>query len=358
MRPISMRPISLLLLLCSLGLPAQNRPTRSWKFAVSGDSRNCGDIVMPAIASGVRKNGAVFYWHLGDFRAIYRLDEDMSPPAELGLHNQPLQTLDYLKEAWPNFIAHQIAAFGALPVYLSIGNHETIPPMSREAWLVQFADWLETPRLSAQRLKDDPLDHKLHAYYHWVERNIDFISLDNTTPEQFDPDQMRWLHATLARDEASPQIRTIVVGMHEALPGSMSRMHSMSESPLGDKSGRETYEALWHARESAHKHVYVLASHSHYYMDHVFETNDWKDKALPGWIIGTAGAQRYKLPPEATPAQHSQTNVYGYLVATVDADGGVSFEFERLSLEDIRRVTGSAYPETLIRWCYENNKQQ
>ncbi len=126
--------------------------------------------------------------------------------------------------------------FGALPVYLLMGNHETIPPMTREAWLVQFADWLETPALRAQRLKDDPSDHKLHAYYHWMERNIDFISLDNATPEQFDPDQMKWLHAVLARDEASPQIRTIVVGMHEALPGSMSRMHSMSESPLATKA--------------------------------------------------------------------------------------------------------------------------
>ncbi len=70
----------LLVLLCSCSLAAQNRPSRAWKFAVSGDSRNCGDIVMPAIAAGVHKSGAVFYWHLGDFRAIYELDEDMSPP--------------------------------------------------------------------------------------------------------------------------------------------------------------------------------------------------------------------------------------------------------------------------------------
>jgi hypothetical protein len=42
-----------------------------FRFAVSGDSRNCGDIAMPAIAAGVRKDGAQFYWHLGDYRAIY-----------------------------------------------------------------------------------------------------------------------------------------------------------------------------------------------------------------------------------------------------------------------------------------------
>src|ERR1700733_8443876 len=345
----------MLLLRCSL--LAQNPPGRSWKFAVSGDSRNCGDIVMPSIAAGVHKSGAVFYWHLGDFRAIYELDEDMSPPAVLGLHNKPLETPAYLKQAWPDFIAHQIAPFGALPVYLLMGNHEAIPPMTREAWLVQFADWLETPALRAQRLKDDPSDHKLHAYYHWIERNIDFISLDNSTPDEFDPDQMTWLHAVLERDEASPEIRTIVAGMHEALPGSMSRLHSMSQSPLGNKSGREAYEALWHAHDSAHKRVYVLASHSHYYMDNIFETADWKDKVLPGWIIGTAGAVRYKLPVEATPAQHAETNVYGYMIATVTPDGAVSFEFQRLSLDDLRAINASAYPEPLMRWCYENNHQ-
>jgi hypothetical protein len=349
--------IAWLILFAYLPALAQNRPSASWKFAVSGDSRDCGDIVMPAIAVGVHKNGAVFYWHLGDFRAIYKLDEDMSPPAELGLHNKPLDTPAYLKEAWPDFITHQIVPFGTLPVYLVIGNHEPIPPMSRDAWLVQFADWLETPALRVQRLKDNPLDHKLHAYYHWLERNIDFIALDNATPEQFDPDQMKWLHDVLAHDEAAPRVRTIVVGMHEALPGSVSRIHSMNESPLSEESGREAYEALWHAHDSAHKRVYVLASHSHFYMDHIFETANWKDKVLPGWIVGTAGAPRYKLPAETTPAQNAETNVYGYMIATVGADGAVSFEFQRLSIDDLRAANGSAYPEALIRWCYENNKQ-
>jgi len=352
-----MRRTRFLVAFCSWLLAAQNRTAPTWKFAVSGDSRNCGDIVMPAIAAGVHKSGAAFYWHLGDFRAIYRLDEDMSPPADLGLHHLPLETAAYLREAWPDFIAHQIAPFGALPVFLLMGNHEAVAPMTREAWLVQFADWLETPALRAQRLKDDPSDHRLHAYFHWVERGVDFISLDNATPDQFDADQMKWLRGVLERDETSGEVRTIVVGMHEALPGSVSRMHSMSDSPLGDKSGREAYEALWQAHDSAHKHVYVLASHSHYYMDDIFDTADWKDKVLPGWIIGTAGAQRYKLPAETTPAQHAQTNVYGYMIATVKSDGAVSFDFERLSLRDLGVVNGSAYPEALIRWCYENNHQ-
>lgn len=352
-----MRYAAWLVLLAPVVMQAQKKAGRSWKFAVSGDSRNCGDIVMPAIARGARANGARFYWHLGDFRAIYEIDEDMSPPLSLGLHNKPLETLTYLQQAWPDFIAHQIVPFGSLPVFLAMGNHEAIPPMSREAWLVQFADWLETPTIRGQRLKDDPADHKLHAYYHWIERNIDFITLDNSTPDQFDPDQMKWLHQVIERDEASPRVRAIVVGMHEALPDSISRMHSMNESTRGTESGREAYEALWQAQESARKRVYVLASHSHFYMDHIFETPRWKDKVLPGWIVGTAGAIRYKLPPETTPAQHAQTEVYGYMLATVTPEGEVSFQFERLSLDDLRAVNGSAYPEALVRWCYEQNHQ-
>lgn len=351
-----MRRTAWLILFASLPAFAQSQQGRSWRFAVSGDSRNCGDIVMPAIARGVRNSGARFYWHLGDFRAIYEVDEDMSAPPALGLHNQQPALADYQKLAWPDFIEHQIVPFGALPVYLVMGNHEAVAPMTREAWLIQFADWLEAPRLREQRLKDNPQDHKLRSYYHWVYRNMDFIVLDNATTDQFDADQMKWLKDTLALDEKSSEIKTIVVGMHEALPGSKSSMHSMSESPMGDKSGREAYEALWHTHASAHKRMYVLASHSHFYMDHIFETADWQDRVLPGWIIGTAGALRYKLPPETTPAQHAETNVYGYMIATVSPAGAVSFEFRRLSLDDLR-AAGSAYPEALVRWCYENNHQ-
>jgi hypothetical protein len=65
-----MRKLSCLLLLFSGFAVAQDSSTPAFKFAVSGDSRNCGDVVMPAIAAGARKNSANFYWHLGDMRAI------------------------------------------------------------------------------------------------------------------------------------------------------------------------------------------------------------------------------------------------------------------------------------------------
>ncbi len=329
----------------------------AWKFAVSGDSRNCGDIVMPAIAAGVRDSGAEFYWHLGDFRAIYTFDEDMVPPASLGLPPRPLNIIGYETSAWPDFIAHQLSPFGDLPVYLGIGNHETIPPATRPAYLTQFADWLLTPTLRAQRLKDDPKDHKLSTYYHWVNRGVDFISLDNASTEQFDTAQLSWFHALLKRDEASPEIQTIVVGMHAALPGSVGYDHSMSDWAQGEKSGRDVYETLWHAQNTAHKRVYVLASHSHFYMEDVYRTDYWKDKVLPGWIAGTAGAVRYRLPAVVGKDRKAMTDVYGYMVGSVSGDGSVSFTFQQLKLEDLKRANQGQFPEPLVAWCYDHNKQ-
>jgi hypothetical protein len=343
-----------LLVAMSSTVAAQN--AASWKFAVSGDSRNCGDIVMPAIAQGVRQSRAEFYWHLGDFRAIYTFDEDMVPPAQLGLPARPMNIIQYETTAWPDFIAHQIAPFGDLPVFLSPGNHETIPPATRDAYLIQFADWLDAPVLRAQRLKDDPQDRKLRAYYHWIKGNVDFIALDNASADQFDAAQMNWILSTLDRDEKSDQIRTIVVGMHEALPGSVGESHSMSESAQGAKSGRQVYEALLHAQNSAHKHVYVLASHSHFFMEDVFRTDTWKDKVLPGWIVGTAGAVRYRLPLGVKSNSKALTDVYGFMVATVGSDGSISTSFQKLTLDDLLHANANV-PVPLVRWCYEQNKQ-
>ena len=327
-----------------------------WKFAISGDSRNCGDLVMPAIAAGARENHAEFYWHLGDFRAIYEFDEDMVPPESLHLKSDPINVITYLTTAWPDFIRHQMTPFGNLPVYLAIGNHETIPPSTRDAWLLQFADWLEKPNLIAQRLKDDPLDHKLHTYYHWLDRGIDFITLDNASADQFDVTQLAWLHRVISNDEASPDVKTILIGMHAALPGSVGRFHGMDDWPQGQQSGREVYEALLHAQNVAGKRVYIIASHSHFYMQDVYNTPDWNGKVIPGWIVGTAGAIRYKIPPQAQESNKASTNVYGYVVATVMSDSSIQFAFHKLSLSDLSQSAHDP-PEKLLRWCYEQNHQ-
>src|ERR1700722_2830844 len=158
-----------------------------WHFAVSGDSRNCGDVVMPAIAQRVEQDGAAFYWHLGDYRAIYDFDQDFKS-------RHPNSTvLQYESSSWPDFIEQQLVPFGDLPVYLGLGNHETISPKRRSEAVLQFADWLDTPELRSQRLRDDPKDHLVRFYYHWIRGPVDFINLDNASQDEFDDSQMDWL---------------------------------------------------------------------------------------------------------------------------------------------------------------------
>src|SRR5437870_12163671 len=71
-----------------------------WQFAFSGDSRNCGDIVMPAIAQDITKARAAFYWHLGDMRAIYDFDEDIMNRA--GAKRPSIN--DYENSVWQDMI--------------------------------------------------------------------------------------------------------------------------------------------------------------------------------------------------------------------------------------------------------------
>jgi hypothetical protein len=327
----------------------------SWSFAVSGDSRNCGDVVMPAIAAGAAKAGAAFYWHLGDFRAIYNFDEDIQHQPKY-LANPP-DIASYEELAWKDFIESQLLPFGTLPVYLGIGNHETIPPKTRGEYLLQFADWLETPRLRGQRLNDDPHDFQLKTYYHWIQGGVDFINLDNATPEQFDRAQITWFEKTLKAASLNPQVYSLIIGMHEALPESISKDHSMNQSPSGIESGRRVYEDLLKIQNEPQKHVYVLASHSHYFMDGIFNTDYWRTHGgvLPGWIIGTAGAQRYALPKESASARAAQTDVYGFLLGTVKSDGEIKFAFQRLDQSDIPAPVADRYARNFIHWCFADN---
>ena len=336
---------------------AQTPPAPVWKFVVSGDSRNCGDIVMPAVASAVLKSGASFYWHLGDFRAIYDFDEDMAPPASLQLDTPHLTIISYLTKAWPDFIEHQLRPFGQLEVFLGIGNHENIFPQTHEMYLKQFASYLNSSRLRTQREQDRDTGGP-RTYYHWVmNHSIDFINLDNATKNTFDPAQMQWIRARLAADRKSDSITTIVAGMHEALPGSQGASHSMCESPEGIASGREVYQLLLQLQQAG-KRVYVLASHSHFVMDGVYRSGYWKDQELPGWIVGTAGAVRYRLPPRISVGTIARTDVYGFLLATVMSDGSIQFYFKEISLDDLRAANAGKTPDSLVRWCYNENKDQ
>lgn len=330
----------------------------TWYFAVSGDSRNCGDIVMPAIAADATRHGVAFYWHLGDLRAIYGPDQDFVQ--ERRQQGEGTDLAEYEQDAWNDFITNQIKPWGDTPFYLGIGNHETVPPKSRAAFEKRFQQYLDRPDLREQRMQDNPAPAE-SSYYHWMHDGIDFIYLDNATANEFDPGQMRWVKGVLDHDRSNGDIHTVVVGMHKALPESISFNHSMNESPAGTESGRRVYQMLLDLHNTAHKTVYLLASHSHYFMDDIFNTAYWKANGgvLPGWIIGTAGAERYPLPPAAADAKAAKMNVYGYLLATVnpngEAPGTIRFKFEELGEKDIPREVVKRFDKSFVHECFVGN---
>ena len=347
------RNSSLVLLVVVLSIArAQNQQASgTWTFAVSGDSRNCGDIVMPAIAQSVLQEGASFYWHLGDYRAIYIFDEDY-------LRLNPGSAItDYQNNAWPDFIIHQLKPFATTPVFLVMGNHELIQPKTRNEAVAQFADWYNSPTIKQQRLADDPNDHLVKTYYHWIDRGVDFITVDNSDPDQFGENQMTWVRAELGRAAKNPEIRTIVIGMHAALPDGTSAGHSMNDSQQQQASGRQVYKALLDFRNTTHKNVYVMASHSHYVMNNIYATAcHAKDDILPGWIVGSAGAVRYRLPANVGEATIAKTDVYGYVLGTVAPDGTITFEFKPVEEKDVPKSVSEEFGAAQVRWCFTQNK--
>ncbi|MFN2599118.1 MAG: hypothetical protein ABR563_18255 [Pyrinomonadaceae bacterium] len=236
---------------------------KSWYFAVSGDSRDCGDVVMPKIAADIaarrRQTPAEFYLHLGDLRAMYRIDCDMlkrrSPQAECPARPATgLQTYDfneYLKFAWDDFIQNQIKPFAPTPFVLGIGNHELIN-RTRDDFMCRFRQWLTESPLEEQFKKD----HKRgfapaegNTYFHFVRNGADFIYLDNAGGDaDFPAEELAWLTRVLAEDAKDDHVKTIIAGMHAALPLSSERGHAMDQTCRGYCTGLQAYDLLWNAQ--------------------------------------------------------------------------------------------------------------
>lgn len=365
-----------LLLVCAvilLAIFAARAPQAAddlWRFAVSGDSRNCGDVVMPAIAKDVLDRHAKFYWHLGDFRLGAGIDEDMQQPA-----GGKMALDEYHQKAWDDFIAQQIDPFGSLPVRLGIGNHELYmhgptdddQNLSHAEFITKFSKWMGGSQT---------------AYYHWKFRHVDFLYMDNSTKHGFSKDQLGWLEEVLREDAPDPNVLTVVVGMHRALPNSLACGHSMNgDSPPatatdaqkkeiedtnreGTESGRQAYADLVRWKKETNKPVYVLASHSHFIaMEQVYDTPYWRDPShggtvLPGWIVGTAGAKRYLLPPELESRNEvlAKTYTYGYLLATVHPDGQIAFEYKELTEDDVPGDVALRYGKPFVDFCFLANR--
>ncbi|MGA7858006.1 MAG: metallophosphoesterase [Terracidiphilus sp.] len=336
--------------------PAQAVTAPLWTFAVSGDSRNCGDFVMPAIAAKVKAENDAFYWHLGDFRWMSQPDQDLlaMEPAGTELSKESYQSI-----AWDDFLAHQMTSFGSMPVFLGRGNHEDVPPMTREGYVTKFSSFLDRPEIAAQRISDGAAGAPIGPWYHWTQGWVDFITLDNSSHDEFSDAQLKWLRAVLDHDLApNSGVRAIVAGMHEALPHSTGSEHAMDDWDLGDRTGELVYNWFYGA-QAAGKHVYLIASHSHYYSPNVYNTPYWKQYSktvLPGLIVGTAGAHRYQLPKTADKA--AKTHIYGYVQGAVEADGTIDFTLHELSEDDLIQSRWPNAPLDAIHECYIHNADE
>ena len=244
-----------------------------------------------------------------------------------------------------------------MPLFVGIGNHETTPPKTREQFAGKFAQWLDSAPLKSQRLADDPKATAPTTYFHWIQGGVDFIYLDNATHDQFSPKQVTWLESVLERASSNPEVHALVVGMHAALPDSVAFGHSMSDWLVGVESGRRVYTDLLDLKKKTGKNVYLLASHSHFFMSGIFNSEYWAAHGgeLPGWIVGTAGAVRYALPPDAARAKEARTKVYGYLLGTVHHDGKIDFKFEEIKKSDTPSAVIGRYTSQFVDFCFDKN---
>lgn len=348
---------------------------KSWFFTVSGDSRDCGDLIMPKIAQSIENDHAQapaeFYWHLGDLRGMFRIDCDMllrkrpnakcyTRPEDMGkdeLRQYLNDFNDYLKFSWDDFIEHQINPFGQTPFILGIGNHELVN-RTREDFRLKFSNWLSQPLIQLQVKADAKHGIKTQAnntFFHFIKNGVDFIYLDNSDNDAaFSPEQLAWLSSVLAADAKDKQVKTIIAGMHAALPQSSERGHAMDATCKGFCSGMQAYEMLYQAQNlnapaNRRKHVYVMASHSHFFRENIYNTPEHTGKVLPGWIIGTGGAEQYISKP-------TERIMYGYMQVEVHADGTIATQFKEVGRNSAPLATGTGANE-ITTFCFEQNKR-
>jgi hypothetical protein len=98
-------------------------------------------------------------------------------------------------------------------------------------------------------------------------------------------------------------------------------------------------------------------------MAEVFNTPYWREHGgvLPGWIIGTAGAVRYPLPPNTPASNRAMTNVYGVLIGTVHADEPagelITFDFVQVHESDVPAAITKTFGASLIEDCFRHNTE-
>ena len=69
------------------------------------------------------------------------------------------------------------------------------------------------------------------------------------------------------------------------------------------------------------------------------------------------GAVRYPLPAAVGDARIAKTNVYGYLLGTVNPGGKIDFRFQQLDEKDVPAPVIAKFGQTLVDDCFAGNRQ-
>src|SRR5579862_5456409 len=77
---------------------------------------------------------------------------------------------------------------------------------------------------------------------------------------------------------------------------------------------------------------------------------------LPGWIMGSAGAVRYRLPADRALSNIDKTDVYAYLLGTVAPDGTITFQVREIKESDVPASVVNEFSPEQVKWCFEQNK--
>lgn len=362
------RRIRFIALLATLGFSIgdASSPPRSndgrWSFTVAGASSDCGHLVMPAIAAAARADHARFHWHLGDMRRATKPDIDFMYEHRFQTPTTTPTPVDYADLALSDVVEHQVEPFADLPLYVTLGGRDDVRPLSRLQYRVALRALLDRPEILAQRQADGEPPRGVTGlpptYYHWRHGNVDFISLDSTAQGGFESTQLTWLDAVLRRDLVDPAVRTVVVGSFAALPYSRAEAGSLCATKTSVRSGEHVYEALARLTKAG-KRVYLLSANAHRYQEDIYDTDHWRNPeqggiVLPGFIVGTAGAQQEPQPDDSAGAQAAARG-YGYLRGEVAPDGEIRFSFRPLTAPELAAIESSDFESGLVMYCTEKN---
>ena len=229
---------------------------RRVSYFVGGDSRGDTAGVVKWAFQQAKAAGAQGFIFLGDMEWSSGCDEHFRQEA-----------LDYLAPIpfYPIIGNHEVKLFGFLQGRLRSG----VDP--QRVFQKRFLKSSLTPVSS---MFADKVVYSVD-----LQKGLHLIGLDNVTHGIFGAEQLNWLEGDLKRAKARPDIKHIVIAMHEPLADSCIGAHSMEAA--GDLGRSESARALGLFHD--YGVAMILASHVHQFAHFL-------QNGIPTYVSGGLGA--------------------------------------------------------------------